>query len=189
MIIEFELLVFFAAACMSVVSACIQLCKTVRELSYDLMTSHHKDKLRMCLENVDRSSVQIREILQRYHSSDHQSGGGGGHLNSTSSGDGSANGNNCDSSMSAKGNNSPPRHLANLFRKEYSEQGKSPDSPPHERFAQLLREQSPLASEAEMRLSDHSSRNVERDSVEGTEETNIPGSPSSETSGHSAASR
>jgi hypothetical protein len=174
-----------AAACMSVVSACIQLCKTVRELSYDLMTSHHKDKLRMCLENVDRSSVQIREILQRYHSSEHQPNNGGP-VNPASSSDNAAIGNNCDNAMPAKGSNSPPRHLANLFRQEYSEQGKSPDSPPHERFAQLLREQSPLAGEGDMRLSDHSSRTVERD---GVEETSIPGSPSSEASGHSTASR
>ncbi|XP_061190998.1 talin rod domain-containing protein 1-like [Saccostrea echinata] len=183
------------AACMSIVSASIQLCKTVRELSYDLMTSHHKDKLRMCMDNVDRSSVQLREILQRYHGGDHSNSGH--QPNFTNSGDGER-GNNCDNSLSAKGSNSPPRHLANLFRQEFSEQGKSPDSPPHEKFAQLLREQSPLAcgSDEDVRSGGHNSKPVEgesykgsRDEVGNTEERNIPGSPSSETSGHSAASR
>lgn len=183
-------MIFFisTAACMSIVSACIQLCRTVRELSYDLMTSHHKDKLRMCMDNVDRSSVQIHEILQRYHESEQSS-----HLNSTHSSD---KGSNCDNnSTSAKGNNSPPRHLANLFREEFPAHGKSPESPPHEKFTQLLREQSPLASSnsGDLRQSEQNSGNVDGYSERGTrdspEEMMIPGSPSSETSGHSAASR
>lgn len=176
------------AACMSIVSACIQLCRTVRELSYDLMTSHHKDKLRMCMDNVDRSSVQIREILQRYHESEQSS-----HLNSTLSSD---KGSNCDNnSTSAKGNNSPPRHLANLFREEFPEHGKSPESPPHEKFTQLLREQSPLASSdsGDLHQSEQNCGNVdgytERGTHDSPDEMTIPGSPSSETSGHSAASR
>lgn len=52
--------------CMNVVSASIQLCKTVRDLTYDLMTSHHKGRLQSCLQSTGHSSRKLVQILEEY---------------------------------------------------------------------------------------------------------------------------
>ena len=109
----------FSGACMSIVSAAIQLCKTVRDLAYDMMTSHHRDRLRMCIDAVDRVTSQMGELLNK-RSSGNKFPAKGGHLDISP--------------------NSTPGHLANLFhqRRLYD---RSPESPPSDRFSELLREQ------------------------------------------------
>lgn len=56
---------------MSIVSASIQLCKTVRDLAFDMLTSHHRDKLRMCTDSVERAASQLTELLNKYSIKDY----------------------------------------------------------------------------------------------------------------------
>ncbi|XP_060075204.1 talin rod domain-containing protein 1-like [Ylistrum balloti] len=53
-------------SCMSVVSACIQLCKTVRDLVYDVMKPQHREKLHMCTSSVERASIRLHDILDQH---------------------------------------------------------------------------------------------------------------------------
>lgn len=51
---------------MSVVSASIQLCKTVRDLTYDMITSHHRERLKSCTEAISHGAVKLMKILDDY---------------------------------------------------------------------------------------------------------------------------
>lgn len=53
-------------SCMSVVSASIQLCKTVRDLTYDMITSHHRERLKSCTEAISHGAVKLVKILDDY---------------------------------------------------------------------------------------------------------------------------
>ncbi|CAG2214095.1 unnamed protein product [Mytilus edulis] len=53
-------------SCMSVVSASIQLCKTVRDLTYDMITSHHRERLKSCTEAISHGAVKLMKILDDY---------------------------------------------------------------------------------------------------------------------------
>lgn len=53
-------------ACMNIVSSCIQLCKTIRDLTYDMMTTHHRERLRSCTESIDHGSGRLLKILEGY---------------------------------------------------------------------------------------------------------------------------
>ena len=51
---------------MNIVSSCIQLCKTIRDLTYDMMTTHHRERLRSCTESIDHGSGRLLKILEGY---------------------------------------------------------------------------------------------------------------------------
>ncbi|KAL5019819.1 hypothetical protein ScPMuIL_002711 [Solemya velum] len=61
------------SVCMSVVSACIQLCRIVREVAFSTFTSHYRDKAQMCLETVERASKQLTDSLQQHRDQDESS--------------------------------------------------------------------------------------------------------------------
>lgn len=50
-------------SCMSIVSACIQLSKIVRDLVYDVMKPHHREKLYLCTTSVEHASERLEELL------------------------------------------------------------------------------------------------------------------------------
>ena len=60
------LVFFFSGACMNIVSSCVQLCKTVRDLTYDLMTSYHKDRLKSCLQSIGHNSHKLVKLLEEH---------------------------------------------------------------------------------------------------------------------------
>lgn len=53
-------------ACMNIVSSCIQLYKTIRGLTFDMMTSHHRERLRSCTESIEHGAGRLLKILQGY---------------------------------------------------------------------------------------------------------------------------
>ncbi|XP_041356026.1 talin rod domain-containing protein 1-like [Gigantopelta aegis] len=57
-------------ATLSVISSCIQICKSVRDLVYDIMNSRHRDRVIMCAETIDRASAKLRDILSCYNLDD-----------------------------------------------------------------------------------------------------------------------
>ncbi|KAK7096124.1 talin rod domain-containing protein 1-like [Littorina saxatilis] len=48
---------------MSIVSASIQMCKAIRDLVYDLSNSRHKERIRLCVDSVDKASSKLRDLL------------------------------------------------------------------------------------------------------------------------------
>lgn len=48
---------------MSIVSASIQMCKAVRDLVYDLSNSRHRERIRLCVDSVDKASSKLRDLL------------------------------------------------------------------------------------------------------------------------------
>ncbi|KAK3094623.1 hypothetical protein FSP39_004151 [Pinctada imbricata] len=162
-------------ACMSIVSASIQLCKTVRDLAYDMMTSHHRDKLRMCIDTVDRVSGQMADLLNKHSATD-----------------------NPKKSVVVGSQKSAPGHLANLFHQRHLSD-RSPESPPNDRFSEILREQSMHAKRSPDSSREHSPLNAslplsgrEDEGLNDIGASDISGSvdgSSDKDSGHSNASR
>ena len=67
--IDAMIYIFFsllAGACMSIVSSCILLCKTIRELAYDNKNMYHRGKIPMCTDSIKRASSQLAEALSIY---------------------------------------------------------------------------------------------------------------------------
>lgn len=52
---------------MSIVSASIQMCKAVRDLVYDLNNARHRERIRLCVDSVDRASSKLRDLLLSCH--------------------------------------------------------------------------------------------------------------------------
>ncbi|KAK7466603.1 hypothetical protein BaRGS_00037326 [Batillaria attramentaria] len=48
---------------MSIVSASIQMCKAIRDLVYDLSHSRHRERIRLCVDSVDKASSKLRDLL------------------------------------------------------------------------------------------------------------------------------
>lgn len=48
---------------MSVVSACTQLCRIVREVAFSTFSSQYRDKAQMCLNTVEKASKQMTDTL------------------------------------------------------------------------------------------------------------------------------
>ncbi|ELT89608.1 hypothetical protein CAPTEDRAFT_169274 [Capitella teleta] len=55
-------------ACMSIVSSCIQLCKVVKELAYNISNQAQMDRIAMCIQAISRASSQLADaFLQHQH--------------------------------------------------------------------------------------------------------------------------
>ena len=48
---------------MSIVSASIQMCKAIRDLVYDLSNCRHRERVRLCVDSVDKTSSKLRDLL------------------------------------------------------------------------------------------------------------------------------
>ena len=48
---------------MSIVSASIQMCKAIRDLVYDLSNSRHRERIRLCVDSVDKAASKLRDLL------------------------------------------------------------------------------------------------------------------------------
>lgn len=48
---------------MSIVSASIQMCKAIRDLVYDLSNSRHRERIRLCVDSMDKASSKLRDLL------------------------------------------------------------------------------------------------------------------------------
>lgn len=53
-------------ACLSIVSSCIQVCKTIKDLVYDVTNTRHRDRLSMCTESVDKAAAQLSALLMQH---------------------------------------------------------------------------------------------------------------------------
>lgn len=53
-------------ACLSIVSSCIQMCKTIKDLVYDVTNTRHRDRLSMCTESVDKAAAQLSSLLMQH---------------------------------------------------------------------------------------------------------------------------
>ena len=57
---------FIAGACMSIVSASIQMCKTIKELVYNNTNTYHRAKLPLCAQAISKSSAQLLDALKAH---------------------------------------------------------------------------------------------------------------------------
>ncbi|XP_076439038.1 uncharacterized protein LOC143277943 [Babylonia areolata] len=48
---------------MSIVSASIQMCKAIRDLVYDLSNARHRERIRLCVDSMDKASSKLRDLL------------------------------------------------------------------------------------------------------------------------------
>lgn len=51
---------------MSIVSASVQMCKAIRDLVYDVSNSRHRERIRLCVDSVDKASSKLRDLLLTY---------------------------------------------------------------------------------------------------------------------------
>ncbi|KAK6185264.1 hypothetical protein SNE40_007534 [Patella caerulea] len=58
---------YVLGACMSIVSGSIQMCKSIRDLAYDMINTRHRERVTLCSESIDRSSVQLLDLLDKYN--------------------------------------------------------------------------------------------------------------------------
>ncbi|XP_071098080.1 talin rod domain-containing protein 1-like [Haliotis cracherodii] len=72
-------------ACMSIVSANVQTCRSVRDLAYDVMNARHRERIALCTESMDRASSQLQDIIMSYSIDDASSDTTSSTVSSTSS--------------------------------------------------------------------------------------------------------
>lgn len=48
---------------MSIVSASVQMCKAIRDLVYDVNNSRHRERVRLCVDSIDKASSKLRDFL------------------------------------------------------------------------------------------------------------------------------
>lgn len=54
---------YFAGVTMSIVSASVQMCKAIRDLVYDVNNSRHRERVRLCVDSIDKASSKLRDFL------------------------------------------------------------------------------------------------------------------------------
>ncbi|ESO81965.1 hypothetical protein LOTGIDRAFT_135570 [Lottia gigantea] len=60
-------------ACMSIVSGSIQMSKSIRDLAFDMINTKHRERVALCTDSIERSSVQLLDLLDKYDYSENNS--------------------------------------------------------------------------------------------------------------------